>query len=236
MPAGRSGSRSRGVETGPAVLGPLWSGATAGYAAVGEVLEAAAALQSAAKAGSVLVGPATKLATDGIFDWGERRRSPLTPKRSPWWRFTWSGQRQGGTPTTTGGAGSGPLPSGRPQSEEISTLDEALRQATSGEGLCRFRGGGTGPGQDPSGAGMPEALHGLGRCRKGRFHCGWRAVVPRTPPRPLMASTSNSYPRGPGCPRGRRRGRTPGAGRAMRAVFGGEVEHTHLPGRHDGPA
>ena len=43
-----------GIESGPAVVGPIAGGA--GYGAVGEVVGAAASLQSAAKAGSVLVG------------------------------------------------------------------------------------------------------------------------------------------------------------------------------------
>ena len=44
---------------------------TLGYGAVGEVVEAAAAaLQSVARPGSVLVGPATRAATEGIFEWG----------------------------------------------------------------------------------------------------------------------------------------------------------------------
>ena len=83
-----------GVETGPAVVGPLWSGATGGYGAVGEVVEAAAALQSAAKSGSVLVGPATKEATEGIFDWAHPSTSSPAPRPSPWTRSTWSGQRR----------------------------------------------------------------------------------------------------------------------------------------------
>ena len=56
-----------GIETGSAVVGPLWPAAGAGYGAPGQVMETAAALQSAAKPGSVLVGPATKAATEGIL-------------------------------------------------------------------------------------------------------------------------------------------------------------------------
>ncbi len=40
------------------------------YGAVGEVVGVAAALQSAAKPGTVLVGPATRAATEEIFEWG----------------------------------------------------------------------------------------------------------------------------------------------------------------------
>ncbi len=55
-----------GSETGSAVIGSLGTG----YGAVGEVVGAAAALQSAARAGSVLVGPVTRAATEGVFEWG----------------------------------------------------------------------------------------------------------------------------------------------------------------------
>jgi class 3 adenylate cyclase len=59
-----------GVETGHAVVGPFVTGAAINYGAVGEVVAVAAALQSAAKTGSVLVGPVTRAATEGIFEWG----------------------------------------------------------------------------------------------------------------------------------------------------------------------
>ncbi len=59
-----------GVETGPAVVGRLWSATGVGYGAVGSVVQLAAALASAAKPGSVLVGPATRAATEGVFEWG----------------------------------------------------------------------------------------------------------------------------------------------------------------------
>jgi predicted ATPase/class 3 adenylate cyclase len=59
-----------GVETGPAVVGPLGYGAQPSYCPVGEVVGVAAALQSVAKAGMVLVGPATRAATEDVFVWG----------------------------------------------------------------------------------------------------------------------------------------------------------------------
>ncbi|HUC14312.1 MAG TPA: AAA family ATPase [Acidimicrobiales bacterium] len=69
-----------GVETGPAVVGPV--GATMGYGALGAVVGDAAALQSVAKLGSVLVGSATRAATEGIFEWGpsEEVRGTSRPK------------------------------------------------------------------------------------------------------------------------------------------------------------
>ena len=53
-----------GVETGAAVVGPVGDGGQTGYRAVGAVVGAAAALQYAAKAGTVLVGPSTRSATE----------------------------------------------------------------------------------------------------------------------------------------------------------------------------
>ena len=59
-----------GVETGQAVVGPITGGSGAHYGAVGEAVGMAAALQSSAKPGCVLVGPATRAACEGIFEWG----------------------------------------------------------------------------------------------------------------------------------------------------------------------
>ena len=51
-----------GIESGTAIVGPLWSAGGSGYGAAGAVVETAAVLQWAAKPGSVLVGPATRIA------------------------------------------------------------------------------------------------------------------------------------------------------------------------------
>ena len=68
-----------GVETGHAVVGPVGAGPGAHYDAVGEVSLIAAALQSAAKPTSVLVGPATRRAAHGIFEWGPTQEVPIPP-------------------------------------------------------------------------------------------------------------------------------------------------------------
>ncbi len=60
-----------GVETGPAVLGPIGGGARVEYGAVGEVVGQAAALQALARPGSALVGPVTRAAAGHLFAWGE---------------------------------------------------------------------------------------------------------------------------------------------------------------------
>jgi DNA-binding SARP family transcriptional activator len=59
-----------GVETGPAVLGPIGGGARVEYGAVGEVVGQAAALQALARPGSALVGPVTRAAVGHLFAWG----------------------------------------------------------------------------------------------------------------------------------------------------------------------
>ena len=72
-----------GVETGPAVVGPVGSRGSVGYGAVGEVVGAAAALQSAARPGAVLVGPATRAAAEGIFEWGPSADLSVAPGSKP---------------------------------------------------------------------------------------------------------------------------------------------------------
>ena len=122
-----------GIETGQAVVGPIGRGWTAHYGAVGEVVGVAAALQSVARPASVLVGPATRAATEGLFEWGpteevvtSRGAKPIVasylerPKARP------SGQ-----------AGRHRLTRSAPlmgRQAELSVFLEALREATSGRG------------------------------------------------------------------------------------------------------
>ncbi len=65
-----TGGLLAGVETGPAVVGLVQSGPSSYFRAVGTVVGAAAALQSVARPASVLVGPATRAATEGILRMG----------------------------------------------------------------------------------------------------------------------------------------------------------------------
>ena len=73
-----------GVESGTAVVGPVDDGDQVRYGAVGEVVGLAAALQSSAKPGTVLVGPATRTAAEEMFEWGPARTYPCPrgPARS----------------------------------------------------------------------------------------------------------------------------------------------------------
>jgi len=64
-----------GVETGPAVLGPIGGGTRIEYGAVGEVVGVAAALQSWATPGSALVGPVTRAAIGHLATWGASEKN-----------------------------------------------------------------------------------------------------------------------------------------------------------------
>jgi class 3 adenylate cyclase len=72
-----------GVETGPAVVGPIGGGAKVEYGALGDVVSVAAALQSAARPGAVLVGPATRAVTGHLFTWGGGKEVALGPNMRP---------------------------------------------------------------------------------------------------------------------------------------------------------
>ncbi len=63
-----------GIETGLAVLGPVGGGGRVEYGAVGDALNTAARLQTAADPGTVLVGGETQRSIAELFEWGE----PLT--------------------------------------------------------------------------------------------------------------------------------------------------------------
>ena len=108
-----------GVETGPAVLGPIGGGARVEYGAVGEVVGRAAALQALARPGSALVGPVTRAAAGHLFAWGaaEGDGTYLGP---PMPRIAGHRLRPGG-----------PLVGRQP---ELAVLGTALREAARGHG------------------------------------------------------------------------------------------------------
>ena len=126
-----------GIETGGAVVGPLWSGAGTGYGAAGEVVETAATLQSAAKPGSVLVGPVTTEATAGVFEWGPTEEVPVKGGGKPLKAVYLDRPkvRRAGTWGERGPARFARL-IGRPV--ELSLIDKALREAMSGAGSVLF--------------------------------------------------------------------------------------------------
>ena len=229
-----------GVETGPAVVGPLWSGAAAAYAAMGEVVEAAAALQSAAKIGSVLVGPSTRVATEGIFDWGPTEEVLPNPGAKPLVAVYLERPkaRRVGSPSRRE-LGRNPRLVGR--EVELSVLDEALRAATSGSGSVVFVVGEPGLGKTRL----------VNECRK-RFMAWVGAGTGRLPLwlEGRCASYASSTPyglyqqllsawAGVALEEGEE-AVGPALERAMKAVFAGEVEHTaflaHMMGLRSGLA
>ena len=121
-----------GVESGLAITGVI-GGALSHYGAVGEVVRTTTALQAAARPRSVLVGPAARRATEGLFEWGateEVRGLPGTRQL----RASYLGR-----PTAQASRGAAPLSGGRSsptvgRQQELDVLSEALRQATGGSG------------------------------------------------------------------------------------------------------
>ena len=122
-----------GVESGPAVVGSIGGGSSHHYAALGDVVRIAGALQSQAGTASVLVGPATYRATEGIFDWGEAQEVAVYPGANP--ILANYVQRQKTRRQSEAGrrrlAGAAPLVG---RDAELSVVREALNDATRGSG------------------------------------------------------------------------------------------------------
>lgn len=119
-----------GVETGHAVVGPIGG---SHYGALGEVVSAAAALQAVSKSSSVLVGPATRAATEGLFEWGPAEELATSPGGKPVVASYLTRPKA----RPVGQAGRRSLASsvalvGR--DHEVSVLREALRELTVGKG------------------------------------------------------------------------------------------------------
>ena len=103
-PASPGLSLRAGVETGAAVVGPIESHAFTHYGAVGEVVVAAAALQSVAAPASVLVGPTTRAATEGLFDWAPQSKCWVTQGGSRSKPATWANRKRDHPASPVGGA------------------------------------------------------------------------------------------------------------------------------------
>jgi len=118
-----------GVETGPALVGPIGGGAKIEYAAVGDVVNAAAALQSSARPGTALIGPATRAVIDHLFTWGGSEEvgssaGPMTASYldAPRARAAGRHRRLGGSAPLVG------------RQAEMAELGRALRDAVNGRG------------------------------------------------------------------------------------------------------
>jgi class 3 adenylate cyclase len=134
-----------GIETGRAVVGPLRVGTASSYEAVGEVVTFAAAVQSAASGGAVLVGPATRAATEGIFEWGPSEEVVPSSGAKPltcWYVDRPRPRRSGYHPRR---ARREARLVGRRR--ELSALEEGLRAATAGQGSVAFLVGAPGLGK-----------------------------------------------------------------------------------------
>jgi len=135
---GTAGATLRiGLETGPAVLGPIGGGGRVEYGAVGEVVRLAAALQALARPGSVLVGPVTRAAVASLFTWGEPVAvGPVLASTGPSGAAltaTYLGEpRPGATgPRPASPRRRGPLVG---RQTELAALGTALREAVGGRG------------------------------------------------------------------------------------------------------
>jgi ABC-type oligopeptide transport system substrate-binding subunit/class 3 adenylate cyclase len=84
-----------GVTTGPVVLGAVGAGSRIEYGAVGDAINTAARLQSAADPGSVVVGAETQRLVEQLFEWSEARQLDLKGKAEPVETFEPRGVRAG---------------------------------------------------------------------------------------------------------------------------------------------
>ena len=101
------------------------------YAALGDVVSVAAALQSAARPGAVLVGPATRAATAHLFSWSGTEEVALTPDARPLAASYLDAPRATAAERRPRLGGRGSL-AGRQL--ELRLLDTALRAAVAGQG------------------------------------------------------------------------------------------------------
>ena len=120
-----------GVETGPAVLGPIGGGGKIEYGAVGEVVSTAAVLQSLARPGSALVGPVTRATVGHLFTWGASQELAVAPDTKPLIATGLGKPRPRTVSRRSRLGGSGPLVG---RQAELAALDTATREAIHGNG------------------------------------------------------------------------------------------------------
>ncbi len=122
-----------GIETGQVVVGPIAGRSLPHYVAMGEAVGTAAALQSVARPASVLVGPVTRAATEGLFEWGPKEEVASAAGAKPI-AATYLGSPKARPEGQVGRrhfAGSMRLVGRGP---EMSLLRDSLRDATAGTG------------------------------------------------------------------------------------------------------
>ena len=126
-------SARAGVETGQAVVGAIGGASAPHYGALGEVVGVAAGLESVAKPGSVLVGRATRSATEGLFEWGPTEEVFISHGAKP----VLGSYLERPNPRPSGQAGRRGLARGAPltgRRTELAVLHDVLREATAGKG------------------------------------------------------------------------------------------------------
>jgi class 3 adenylate cyclase/tetratricopeptide (TPR) repeat protein len=245
MPGTEDLSVRVGIETGTAIVGPIRTGAGVDYAAIGEVVPVAAALQSAARARSVLVGPATRAATEGIFEWGPTEEIASTEAAKPLVAsyLERPKARSAGYRGQSKLAGHSRLVG---RQDEVAVLDRALRDAVSGTGSTSGTGSVVFIVGDP-GLGKTRLMQ---ECRK-RFMAWVGAGTSRLPLwlEGRCASYASSTPYGlyqqllsswvGVAPEEGEEVVRPALERAMKAVFGGQGDQVaflaHLMGLPAGP-
>ena len=121
-----------GVESGPAVVGPIGGGAKVEYGALGDVVSVAAALQSAARPGAVLVGPATRAVTGHLFTWSSGEEVSLGGNARPLVASYLEAPRARVGERRPRGVGGRAALIGR--DAEMRVVETALRQAVEGQG------------------------------------------------------------------------------------------------------
>ena len=122
-----------GVETGPVVTGPIYGGAGGHYGVVGDVVNIAGALQLASRPASVLVGPMTRAAAEGLFEWGPTAEVAVSGGIR-WLSASYLGRprsRMSGHPARRSLARPAPLVG---RGRELDLLRESLHHATAGGG------------------------------------------------------------------------------------------------------
>ena len=122
-----------GVETGPAVVGPIGGGRAPITAPSARLLSPPSALQSAARPCSALVGPVTRSAVERVFEWSNTHLVGL-PAGGPPILASYLERpraRPQGDVGRRGLAHSAPLIGRDP---EITALREALEEVTAGQG------------------------------------------------------------------------------------------------------
>ena len=210
-----------GIETGPAIVGPI--GDRGDYGAVGEVVSAAAAIQSVAKPGSALIGPQHAPPRKEFLSGGRRTKWRQTLKQATGCFIPQAAETERHWLAWSTEARWSCSP-GRPRR----ATDGARRSGAGcyfGRGFCGFycRRPGLGKSawsRSAGSASWPGWVAPQAGCRSG-----WRDVALHSPRQRLMASTNNFSMRGSAWCRKRAKGVRPALERAMRAVFGGESDH-----------